>query len=76
MENNLMEGFNNETVEQVCEGVTKSNGGLGKMLLGGAIGFVSAVAVPRIVRALKNRRNKDTNDVESDEVVNNEQSEQ
>ena len=75
MENNLMEGINNETVEQVCEGATKSNGGLGKMLLGGAIGFVSAIAVPRIVRALKNRRNKGADVVEA-EIIDDEQSEE
>lgn len=75
MENKLMEGINNETVEQVCEGATKSNGGLGKMLLGGAIGFVSAIAVPKIVRALKNRRNKGADVVEA-EINNDEQSEE
>lgn len=75
MENNLMEGINNETVEQVCEGATKSNGGLGKMLLGGAIGFVSAIAVPKIVRALKNRRNKGADVVEA-EIIDDEQSEE
>ena len=75
MENNLMEGFNNETVNQVCEGATKSNGGLGKMLLGGAIGFVSAIAVPKIVGALKNRRKKGADEVEA-EINNDEQSEE
>lgn len=75
MKNNLMEGINNETVEQVCEGATKSNGGLGKMLLGGAIGFVSAIAVPKIVRALKNRRNKGADVVEA-EIIDDEQSEE
>lgn len=75
MENNVMEGINNEVVEQVCEGATKSNGGLGKMLLGGAIGFVSAIAVPKIVRALKNRRKKGADEVEA-EINNDEQSEE
>lgn len=76
MENNLQEVINNETVEQVCEGATKSNGGLCKMILGGAIGFVSAIAVPKIVRALKNRRKKGTDEVEAEEIINDEQSEQ
>ena len=76
MENNLQEVINNETVEQVCEGATKSNGGLGKMLLGGAIGFVSAIAVPKIVRAMKNRRKKGADEVETEEIIDNEQSEE
>ena len=77
MENNLQEVINNETVEQVCEGATKSNGGWKGFVAGAVIGFVATKTLPAIGRGVKNLFKKFNNkEVETEEIIDDEQSEE
>lgn len=61
-----MKKDNVETVEQVCECSTKTNGGMGVKIAAGAIGILAVVGTALLYK--KNRDNKlSTEDIEVSE---------
>lgn len=61
-----MKKDNVETVEQVCECSTKTNGGMGAKIAAGAIGILAVIGTALLYK--KNRDNKlSTEDIEVSE---------
>ena len=64
MAKKVVEEINNDTVNQVCEGVSKTNGGLIAKLAVGALGVAATIGAVIFYKNKKNNNEVVTDDVE------------